>query len=149
MTTKNWMPKTAVSLLAMLLIAGCSTVPVSSNTNENAGAGAATEGWIRIVRGVNGGYCDAQAIGNGNNPSVKPTQDLTNLSISCSKKKADTVAQLRQYLPSPHICYSTLSDLRKSRKEVVVVRDPTGTNPYHCLLATITPNEFVSRSRYK
>ena len=142
------MAKVFAGLVVALLIVGCGPQEIP-DTNEESSIGAATEGWIRVVRGVNGGFCSGMAIGNGNDPKVKPTGDLTNLSVSCSKNKQDTVKELSQFLPNPHICYSTLQDLRKARREVVVVRDPIAENPYHCLLGTITPNQFISRSRYQ
>ncbi len=137
------------SLLVVFLLAGCDQPAKSSSGNSIVSKSAATEGWIRVVRGVNGGFYSAAAIGNGNDPRVKPTEDLTNLSVSCSDNKSDTVKDLQQYLTNANICYSTLRDLRKSWREVVVVRDPTAANPYHCLLGTITPNEFVSRTHYQ
>ena len=139
-------------LLAAGLLAGCETQESGSEesaTESPALQGAATEGWIRVVRGVNGAYCDAAAIGSGNDPKVGVKDDLTNLSISCSENQTDTVKELRAFLPNAHICYSTLETLRKARREVTVVRDPKADNPFHCLLGTITPNQFVSRSRYE
>ena len=80
------MAKVFAGLVVALLIVGCGPQEIP-DTNEESSIGAATEGWIRVVRGVNGGFCSGMAIGNGNDPKVKPTGDLTNLSVNCSKNK--------------------------------------------------------------
>lgn len=153
MRQEKWVSLTTCGLVLVTatVLASCETQdkPMAKPVNETALQGAATEGWIRIVRGVNGTFCDASAIGNGNDPNVGPKEDLTNLSVSCSKNKTDTVKDLRQFLPNAHACYSTLKDLRNARKDVTVVRDPETGNPFHCLLGTITPNQFISRSRFE
>lgn len=141
-------------LLAVALIAACTTTrttpaPSPEATASGLAAGSITKGSTKVVRGYNNpSPCNASVIGTGNDPSVGPNQDLTDLSISCSDKDGVTVAQLRAPLPNPHLCYATLSMLRRARRDVAVVRDPTPTNPYHCLLMTITPNQFVSRAKW-
>lgn len=104
----------------------------------------------KIVRGFTPlAPCTAQSIGAGSSPAAGPNEDMSNLSVSCSADKRVTWKQLRQPLPNPHACITTLGDLRKQRREVTVVKDPTPDNPYHCVLSTITPREFVSGSRYQ
>ncbi|MDH5824914.1 hypothetical protein QFW77_18265 [Luteimonas sp. RD2P54] len=104
----------------------------------------------KIVRGFNGAApCNAKAIGAGSSPAADPDEDMSNLSVSCSDDRNVTFSQLRQPLPNAHACVTTLGDLRAQRRAVAVVKDPTDDNPYHCVLSTITPREFVSGSRYQ
>ena len=104
----------------------------------------------RIVRGYNGGApCDPTIIGAGSAPKAGPNEDMSNLSVSCSADGSVSWTRLREDLPNAHACVATLGDLRKQRREVTVVRDPTDDNPYHCVLSTITPRQFVSGSRYQ
>ncbi|HEY3597801.1 MAG TPA: hypothetical protein VGL08_09865 [Paraburkholderia sp.] len=108
-----------------------------------------TSGNAQIVRGVNPTSCDAANIGTGNNPPVGPRGDLDNLSVSCTDDPRVTVTELRENLPNPHACVATLSSLRSARRDVLLVRDPTNDNPYHCQLSTITPNQFVSGAKFR
>ncbi|QDH69079.1 hypothetical protein [Marilutibacter alkalisoli] len=104
----------------------------------------------KIVRGYNGGPpCDPQTIGDGSAPKAGPDEDMSNLSVSCSADRNVGWTQLRANLPNPHACVATLGDLRKQRREVTIVRDPTDDNPHHCVLSTITPRQFVRGSRYQ
>lgn len=135
--------------VVLLVVLACVTQARQYPATQKLGDTPITAKWTKVVRGVSGTACDAVRIGDGNQPKVGPREDLTDLSISCSDEKSVTLDKLRQPLPNPHICWSTLDDLRKARKEVTVVRDPTDGNPYHCLLATITPKEFVSRAFWK
>lgn len=116
---------------------------------EATGKKPITAASTKIVRGANGGTCEATAIGNGNNPSVGVNEDLTNLSVSCSDQKGVSWSQLRAPLPNAHACVATLGDLRKRNKYVTIVGDPTDDNPYHCLLEDITPKQFVAGSNYQ
>ena len=118
-----------------------------------AGNRPITKGHSKIVRAVNqqpsGNSCLPTVIGTGNDPAVGPSDDLTNLSVSCSDNEAVTFKQLEAPLAGPNrvYCVTTLSKLRQKRSEVTVVRDPTPQNQYHCLLATITPKQFVAATR--
>lgn len=104
----------------------------------------------RIVRGYNGAApCNPTVIGQGSLPKAGVKEDMSNPSVSCSDDKHDDWKALRKPLPNPHACVTTLGDLRKWRREVTLVRDPTDTNPHHCVLSTITPKQFVSGSRYR
>lgn len=103
---------------------------------------------LLVVRGTNQpGNCVAQNVGNGNSPRVGVNELLTDLSVSCGDPAKVTIAQLKAPLPNAHACKSDLVKLRKKNKAVKLVKDPTGDNPYHCLLSDITPNEFVAGSQ--
>jgi len=114
-----------------------------------AGKKPITRDTTKIVRGSNALPCNAQTIGQGNSPSVGPKEDLTNLSVSCSDDKSVSYNELLNHLPHAHGCGSTLDDLRKARPSVTVVSDPTGGNPYHCILDNITPKEFISGIKWQ
>lgn len=102
----------------------------------------------RIVRAVHGTSCDARVIGSGNPRRVKPEEDLDGLSVSCSDDPSVSWEALRQALPRAHACVVVLGELRLTRGSARVVRDPTPSNPYHCRLSRVTPNQLVSRSSW-
>jgi hypothetical protein len=139
--------KIVICLLASLLV--FSTSPFNPDIAEAKGKKPITRGITKLVRGSNTNPCTAQAIGSGNVPPVGPTEDLTNLSVSCSEDKDVTYKELWDVLPQQHACGTTLADLRKERPDVTIVSDPTGANPYHCILDNITPREFVRAIKWQ
>ncbi len=133
-----------------LAAAFCAAAILGGSTAAMAGGSTpVTKGWTKIVRGVNGTNCDATAIGSGNQPPAKPTEDLTDLSVSCSQDPKVTVTALRAPLPNAHACVTTLDALRRVRPNVTIVADPAPGNGYHCLLDNITPRQFVSGATYQ
>ncbi len=140
--------RTLGEILAIGVLTQISMSPVYA-----AGKKPITKGQTKIVRAVNqqpqGNSCLPDVIGTGNDPAVGPSTDLTNLSVSCSDDPAVTYGQLKAPLAGANrvYCVTTLSKLRKQRSAVTVVADPTVQNSYHCLLATITPKEFVAATK--
>jgi hypothetical protein len=101
-----------------------------------------------VIRGVNGQFCDPNGIAQGSDPSVKPDQDVQNLSVNCAGEGAD-VNKLRKSLPQAHICWATLAELEGRRSDVIVETDPLSDNPNHCLVRDISPDEMVKALHYK
>jgi len=118
---------------------------------DAAGKKAITAASTKIVRAVNGKdnpICTANVIGTGNDPSVGPSDELTNLSVSCSDDRQVTYSQLKQPLGANRsFCITTLGELRDKNKEVLIVADPEAGNPFHCLLSHITPKQFVAATK--
>ena len=141
--------KLSSSIGVLALLAAFSALPGISDNAEAAGKKPTTRDITKIVRGSNAVPCNAQAIGQGNSPPVRAAEDLTNLSVSCSDNKNVSYNELRNYLPHPHACGSTLDNLRKARRTVTIVSDPTNTNPYHCILSDITPEEFIRSIKWQ
>lgn len=123
-------------------------VPTACAAPTSSGNDSVNHAWTKVVRGVNQTACIPANIGNGNDPSVGPKEDLTNLSVSCSADKKVTFQQLRAPLQNNHACRTTIGALRKQNRYVAIVADPIDGNPYHCLLSDITPNQFVQGAKY-
>ena len=134
----------ALSLIGFMV--SCATTPGPNSAAQLRGNKPITAKWTKIVRGANACPLTAQAVGQGNNPPVRAKEPLTDLSVIASDDKRVTYNQLAAYVPHANYGFTTLGDLRKANKHVLIVRDPLPNNPYHCLLSVITPKEFVSRT---
>lgn len=149
MKSKFW--KNKVPILAaglFILLQGCAA-PRSAGPTSSRGGKPITAEWTKIVRGANGCPLTAQSVGDGNNPKVGPSEPLSDLSVNASDDKQVSYAELAGWLPNAHYGFTTLGDLRKGNKFVLIVRDPLPNNPYHCLVSVITPKEFVLRTNCK
>ena len=132
----------------IVLLQGCAGPRGDESTSIQRGKPITAE-WTKIVRGANGCPLTAQSVGDGNRPKVGPRESLTDLSVNASDDKKVTYEDLAAGLAHAEYGFTTLGDLRKANKSVLIVRDPLPTNPYHCLLSVITPKEFVSRTNCK
>ena len=126
----------------------------SCTTNRNyetsfVGKKPITAAWTKIVRGANACPLSAKSVADGNNPKVGPNEPLTDLSVNASDDRRVTYKVLDAGLPNAYYGVTTLGDLRKANKFVLLVRDPLPGNPYHCLLSVITAKEFVSKTNCK
>ena len=128
-------------LLAGLALIGSTTLALGGQRVNNPNA--------LIVRGVNLPLCDAQALGAGSNPQVGVNTDVQNLSVNCSPDGKIGVNVLRQGIPNPHICWSTLKDMEARNASLRVVTDPVDGNALHCTVNDITPNEMRKALHYK
>ncbi len=102
-----------------------------------------------VVRGVNGGTCDAAGIGAGSDPKVGVNTEVQNLSVNCSPDGKTAINSLRTTIPNPHICWAKLEDLEKRNANIMVVTDRVIGNEYHCLVSDITPNQMVKALHYR
>ena len=134
--------------ICLFALQGCATKN-SHEVSASIGGKPITAGWTKIVRGANNRPLTAQSVGDGNNPKVGPKEPLTDLSVNASDDKSVDFKTLAAGLPNPYYGATTLDDLRKSNKMVLLVRDEKPGNKYHCLLSVITPAEFVSRTNCK
>lgn len=100
-----------------------------------------------IVRGIHGASCDARAIGAGS--TVRAGKEVEKLGVSCSDDPSVGPEVLRKSLGGAHACVVLLGGLRQVAPGVRLVRDPTESDPYHCLLSGVTPNQFVSRATWR
>jgi hypothetical protein len=133
---------------AVVLLQACAG-PYPGGSTATRGGPPITAEWTKIVRGANSCPLTAQSVGDGNNPKVRPNEPLSDLSVNASDDKKVTYSTLAAGLPNPNYGFTTLGDLRKANKFVLIVRDPLPNNPYHCLLSVITPNEVVSKIHCK
>ncbi len=135
------------SIFSALVFIQCSPKTTPPKTEvEVTNAKPITAAWTKIVRGANNCPLTAQSIGDGNNPKVGPNEPLTDLSVNASDDKKVSYTQLAANLPNPHYGFTTLGDLRKANKHILIVRDPLPGNPYHCLISVITPKQYASRT---
>lgn len=102
-----------------------------------------------IVRGIHGASCDARAIGAGSSQRVRAGNEVEKLSVSCSDDPSMGPEVLRKGLGGEHACVVVLGDLRQAAPGVRLARDPTESDPYHCLLSGVTPNQLVSRATWQ
>jgi hypothetical protein len=102
-----------------------------------------------IVRAIHGSSCDARAIAAGSSPKVAPEEEVEKLSVSCSDDASVGWSELRRGMGGAHACVVVLGDLRQAAPGLRVVRDPTPSDPYHCLVSGVTPNQFVSRASWQ
>jgi hypothetical protein len=133
---------------AVVLLQACAG-PYADGPTSRHGKRPITAEWTKIVRGANGCPLTAQSVGDGNNPKVRPSEPLTDLSVNASDDKKVTYSTLAAGLPNTNYGFTTLGELRKANKFVLIVRDPLPNNPYHCLLSVITPKEVISKIHCK
>jgi hypothetical protein len=144
-----WKSNVPILVAALVvLLQGCAGPRPDEPTSIQRGQPITAE-WTKIVRGANDCPLTAKSVGDGNNPKVGPREPLSDLSVNASDDKKVTYAVLAAGLPNARYGFTTLGDLRKANKSVLIVRDPLPDNPYHCLLSVITPNEFVSKTNCK
>ena len=102
-----------------------------------------------IARPIHGAGCDVRTIAAGSSPRVTAAEEVEKLSVSCSDDPSVGWRELRKGLGGAHACVVVLGDLRQVAPGVRVVRDPTASDPNHCLLSGVTPNQFVSRATWQ
>ena len=94
----------------------------------------------KIVRGVTDCPLTAKKIADADDISVK--QPLNSLSINASDDRNISYQDLAANLPHNNFAYTTLGELRKRNKHLLIVSDPVKGNSYHSLLSVITPEEM-------
>jgi hypothetical protein len=102
-----------------------------------------------IVRAIHGTSCDARALGAGSSPKAAAGEEMEKLIVSCSDDPAVGWSALQRGLGGAHACRVVLGDLRQIAPGVRVVRDPTESDPYRCVLSGVTPNQFVSHATWQ
>ncbi|MFY2561235.1 hypothetical protein ACN469_26780 [Corallococcus terminator] len=153
------LPETLISFLVLCSTSalwGCDKTASGRQTPEQSQQALKVAGGERInaptafiVRGMNGTTCGAQSIGAGSTPQVNVTTEVQNLSVSCSEDRKVTLDMLRKPLVNPHICWAKLEELEARSADIIVSTDPTGDNPYHCVVSDITPNQMVQALHYR
>jgi len=102
-----------------------------------------------VARAIHGASCDARAIGAGGRRRAAAKDEVEKLSVSCSDDPSVGMEVLRKGLGGSHACVVVLGDLRQAAPNVRLVRDPTASDPYRCLLSGVTPDQFVSRAAWR